>query len=78
MATDQPPQFISNRCRSLVDLAGIKHHPSSVQSYNALGVGERYHSFLRGICRKARQQFPQLENNQVLALSVKAMNDTAG
>ena len=78
MATDQGPQFKFDRWRNLLNLAGITHHPSGVQSHNALVVGERYHSFLRGIYRKARQQHPQPENKHILALSVKAMNDTAG
>ena len=78
MATDQGPQFKSDRWSNLLNLAGITHHPSGFQSHNAFGVGERYHSFLRGIYRKARQQHPQLENEHILALSVMAMNDTAG
>ena len=78
MATDQGPQFKSNRWSNLPSLAWIIHHPSGVQSRNALGVGERYRSFLRGIYRKDRHQLPQLHNGHILALSVKDMNDTAG
>ena len=76
MATDQRSQFMFNRWLNL-NLAGITHHPSGVQSHNALGVGERYHAFLRCIYRETQQQFPPLENDHILALSFKAMNDTA-
>ena len=77
IATDQGPQFVSNRWPTLVNLAGIKHHPSGLQNYNALGVGDRYHSYMGGMYCKAQQQFPQLENDHIIALSVKTMKDTA-
>ncbi|CDF36767.1 unnamed protein product [Chondrus crispus] len=78
MATDQGPQFKSQRWKTLLLLAGIKHFQSGVQSHNALGVGERYHAFLRDIYRKVRLQHPGIERSHCLSLSLKAMNDTAG
>ena len=78
MATDQGPQFKSQRWNTLLLLAGIKHFQSGVQSHNALGVGERYHSFLRDIYRKVQLQHPGIGRSHCLSLSLKAMNDTAG
>ena len=51
---------------------------SGVESHNALGVGERYHSFLRQIYRKVSAQFPAISEEYALSLSVKSMNETAG
>ena len=51
---------------------------SGVQSHKALGVAEKYHSFLRNIYRKVRQEHSNLSTSFALSLSVKAMNDTGG
>ena len=51
---------------------------SDVESHKALGVGERYHSFLRQIYRKVSVQFPTISKEYALSLSVKSMNETAG
>ena len=59
-------------------MAGIKHKSSGVQSYNSLGVSERYHSFLRQIYRKVRDAKPSISPQNALMLAVKAMNDSAG
>ena len=78
IATDQGTQFQSERWKSLLLMAGIKHQSSGVQSQNALGVGERYHSCLRQIYRKVRQAKPTIAPQNALTLAIKAMNDTAG
>ena len=76
--TDQGTQFQSQRWRTLLLMAGIKHKSSGVQSHNALGVGERYHSFLRQIYRKIRLAKPSISPQNALVLAIKAMNDSAG
>ena len=58
IATDQGTQFQSQRWRTLLPMAGIEHKSSGVQSHNALGVGERCHSFLRQNYRKVRHAKP--------------------
>ena len=78
IATDQGTRFQSQRCKSLLLVAGIKHQSSGVQSHNALSVGERYHSFLRQIYRKVRQAKPTVAPQNALMLAIKAMNETAG
>ena len=75
---DQGPQFQSQKWRNLLQSAGIKQLYSGVESHNALGVGERYHSFLRHIFRKVRAQYPMLSKVEALPLAVQAMNSTAG
>lgn len=49
-----------------------------MESHNALGVGERYHSFLRRIYRRVRADHPSRPVSHALSLDVSAMNQTAG
>ena len=75
---DQGPQFTSEKWKSLLAAAGIQMEESGVESHNALGEGERYHSFLRQIYRKVCAQFPAASKEYALSLSVKSRNETAG
>ena len=74
----QGPQFTSDNWKSLLAAAGIRMEELGVESHNALGIGERYHSFLRQIYRKVRAQFPAIAKEYALSLSVKSVNETAG
>lgn len=65
---DQGPQFTSERWKSLLLKAGIRQDESGVESHNALGVGERYHSFLRQIYRKVRAEHPTVAQDYALSL----------
>ena len=47
MHADQGPQFKSRRWEGLCHLAAINLTLSGVEEHNALGEGERYHSYLR-------------------------------
>ena len=78
MSADQGPQFRSIAWKNFFNMAGMKLELSGVESHNALGVGERYHSFLRQIYRKVRAQHPEIPTEYALSLAVKAMNDSAG
>ena len=75
---DQGPQFKSRRWEGLFHLAKIDLTLSGVEGHNALGGGERYHSFLRLIFKQIQADFPHLDDNHALQLAVKAVNDTAG
>lgn len=55
--------------------SGIKLQPSGVESHNSLGVGERYHFFLRRIFNKVKTDTPKMSGKQALSLSI---NDTPG
>ena len=68
---DQGPQFTSKKWNSSLAVAGIQMENSGVESHKTLGVGERYHSFLRKIYRKVRAQFPAISKEYALSLSVK-------
>lgn len=78
MHTDQGPQLVSDEWKALQLSAGIKRLESGVESHNSLGVGERYHGFLRRIYWRVRASHPDLPVQDALALSVWGMNQTAG
>lgn len=78
IAFDQGRQFTSTEWEHLMRSSNIVMHPSGVESHNALGVGERYHSYLRRVYNKVRADTPILSKNISLALAVQATNDTAG
>lgn len=78
MHTDQAPQFKSPAWKALVETAGSTLVLSGIESHNALGAGERYHSFLRLVYRKVRLAHPGLSPELSLSMATAAMNQTAG
>eukprot|EP00170_Pyropia_yezoensis_P006806 contig_27732_g6828 len=78
MHTDQAPQFKSLTWKALTDSANTTLVLSKIESHNALGVGERYHTFLRFIYRKIRLAHPELSQKMALGMATAAMNQTAG
>ena len=62
----------------MVESIGIELRISGVEAHNSLGIGERLHEPLRRIYRKIIFDFPQIDRNIALKLSIKAMNDTHG
>lgn len=78
MRTDQAPQFKAVAWRALTASGGTTLGLSGVESHNALGVGERYHSFLRTIYRKVRLAHPGVTQKVWLSMALAAMNQTAG
>lgn len=78
LALDQELQFRSFEWLNLASAAGISIQPSGVESHNAIGVGQRYHAYLRRIYSKVRSSEPLLPLKISLALSIKASNDSAG
>ena len=59
-------------------LHDVNLEKSGVQSHHSLGVGERYHKPLRDTYRKLKLDYPSMQRQVLLALAVKAMNDTLG
>lgn len=49
-----------------------------VEAHSSIGLGERYHEPLRSTFRKIINSRPDIEEDLVLSLSLKAMNDTIG
>jgi len=75
---DQGPQFTSAAWKALAASAGSEVVWSGIEAHNSLGVGERYHAFLRQIYRRVRMEHPSMMPGATLSLSVAAMNTTAG
>lgn len=78
LALDKGPQFTSKEWESLMKEADIEIHPSGVESYNALGNGERYHAFLLKIYDNVRADAADISEERALSLAIKARNDTDG
>lgn len=75
---DEGSRLQSPQWRAKVEVAGTKQRYSGVESHNSLGVGECYHAPLRHNFRRVRAVHPSIPMSQTLALSIWAMNQTAG
>ena len=62
----------------LTALYDIKLEKSGVEAHNSLGIGERYYKPLRNTYLKLKVDRPAMQRQLLLALAVKAMNDTLG
>lgn len=69
---DHGPQFSSKEWKSLAHDAGISLHQSGVESHNAVGYGERYHSLLRRIFNKVVASTAHINDELAQAFAVKA------
>lgn len=78
MHTDQAPPFQSAAWEALTDSASTELVHSGIESHNALGVGERYHSFLRPIYRKVWLAHPTLSQEMALSTATATMNQAPG
>ena len=67
------PLFIYSRVVSNVGVAR-----TGIEAHSSLGLGEGYHQPLRQTYRKIMVEYPSSDPPLVLALYVKAMNDTLG
>lgn len=76
--TDQAPPFKAAAWKALTDSVGTELVHSGIESHNTLGVGERYHSFLRPIFRKVRLAHLTLSQELALSMATASMNQTAG
>ena len=75
---DQESAFTSPEFETLANRNGINIQLLGVQSHNAIGVEERYHSPLRRIFEKIFEEVPNIDPHWALQLAVKSMNDTVG
>ena len=62
----------------LSELHDVQLEQSGVQSHHILGIGKRYHKALRDTYRKLKLDLSFMQRQVLLALAVKAMNDTLG
>lgn len=75
---DAGSQFGSRIFRTQCKLASIYLKLSGVESRNSIGVGERYHKFLRQISKKVKSEIPTMDKKDILNSAIKVLNDTAG
>ena len=59
-------------------LHDVNIEKSGIESHNSLRIGESYHKPLRDTYRKLKLDYPSMQRQLLLALSVKAMNETIG
>lgn len=62
----------------LASLDGIQVERTGIEAHNGLSICERYHEPIRTTVRKTLLNYPKADFELVLALAVKALNDTAG
>lgn len=78
IATDQETAFGTAEWGELLRAHGIRSRMSGVKVENALGEGERYHSFSRRVYLKVKKGKPEIDDKHALEIFVIAVNDTAG
>ena len=62
----------------MAESVGVELRILGIEAHNSLGTGEKLHAPLRRTYRKKTFEFPQIDSNIALKLSIKAMNDTNG
>lgn len=78
MLTDQGSAFVSELWKGNCSAAEIKLRHTGVTSHNSVGAGETYHAIIRHIFNKLSLEHPNISDELKLAITVKAVNDTAG
>lgn len=74
---DQRRQIHSLELKNLQQYSGIKEHPSGVEIYNALVVGERYYSFLWRVYHICFDGKPNISPHYSLKFYGKSTNESA-
>jgi len=78
MLTDQGSIFTSKDWEENCKNAAISLRHTGTESHNSLGSGETYHAMLRRVYNKVSMTYPNQHADLRLALTVKAINDSAG
>lgn len=76
MHADQGLQFTAAGWVALARSAGISLTHSGIDSCNSLGLGERYHSYLRNVYRRVRLDHQGIDQAAALSLEAAGMNQT--
>ena len=77
MVVDEGSQF-RKVVAELATIHDVNVEKRGIESHNSLGIGERYHKPLRDTYLKLKIDHPTMQRQILLALSIKAMNDTLG
>lgn len=75
---DRESSFNSHTFRELAASQVIVLQFSGIEAHNSIGQGEIYHTPLRRIFNKLNSSYSSLEDDTILHLAVKAVNDTMG
>ena len=75
---DQGPQFTAEHFQVMCSQLGIVSKATPTQSHNSLYFCERYDSLIKRVYTKLQNDDPDQDKHQRLALSVHAVNSTAG
>lgn len=75
ITSDQRPQFVSKIWTGYLKNSGINNLVSGVEIHNSISVYEMYHSYLSKLFNKISDDFPGLPQEDVLDISILAMND---
>lgn len=74
--SDQGSIYISEKWKKLSESTGIEICLPVVRAQSLLYIGERLHELLRRISNKVKIDIPTVNNNTLLKIAVKAMNNT--
>ena len=75
---DQGPQFSAKYFQVACSQNGIISKGTLTQSHNSLGLCERYHSIIRQVYNKLKEEDPSQDEHTRLSLAVHAVNNTTG
>jgi len=78
MLVDQGSVFVSDEWKYACEINDIEFKETGTESHNSLGAGETYHAIVRRIYMKLRRDYPKLTPKLLLAMAIKAVNDSAG
>lgn len=74
---DEGSQYQFRGISGFLTAAGIQKKSAGVESHNALGKVERYHAHLRNVFEMVQLEHTGVTKETLLALAVKAYNDTS-
>jgi len=75
---DAGTNFASKEFRSCAKAMSIEIQEVPVEAHNSVGKVERYHGPLRRAFNILKSELPDLDDELILQMAVKAVNDTAG
>lgn len=78
ITTDRGTQFTSQEFSCNLSAHGVEQRFTGVESHHSLGANERAHQTVRRVFNKVRHDHPKISQELALAMSQKAINETAG
>lgn len=78
ITTDAGKNFVSKEFKEYTGTMGIRVKTVPVEAHNSIGMVERYHPLIRRIYQILRVELPDVNEDAILQMSFKAVNDTAG